>query len=130
DDIKTVNMAYQMALTNYYEWYVFIREHPDAVGIKVPILPESSKEIFQLRNIPEGQERKKAICNFVRQHYRTIKAAYNEEERQVLVRKHLRGETKFNWRGLEVNIIPADYDIMKTRTRKKFIKPNEQEYER
>ncbi|GAJ05427.1 unnamed protein product, partial [marine sediment metagenome] len=43
--------------------------------------------------------------------------------RQVLVRKHLRGETKFNWRGLEVNIIPADYDIMKTRTRKKFIKP-------
>lgn len=123
DIIKGLNMAYQISLTGYYEWFVYIRETDKSLGIKVPILPEASKEVFAMRDIPEGGKRKKAICNFVSQHYRTINASdYNNEAREVLVRKHLRGENKFNWRGLQVNIIPSDYDLNRVKTSKKFLR--------
>ena len=72
-----------------------------------------------MRNIPEGKQRKVAIVNFVKEHYRTIKG-YNDNEREVLIQKHLRGELKFNWRGLEVHITPSPYDLRKTKTNKKF----------
>lgn len=120
--IKRVNMALSARFTMYYEWFVYIRENPTSIGVKVPITPESSKDVFALRDIPEGGKRKKAICNFVRQHYRTVKCNYDPGERDVLVKKHLRGETKFNWRGLELHIIPAEYDLNRIRTSKKFLK--------
>jgi hypothetical protein len=123
--VHQINLAYNFKLREYYEWFVYIRENEKSVGIKIPILPEASKEVFALRNIPEGEMRRKAICNFVRQHYRTVMSSYSEEKREILVRKHLRGEDKFNWRGLEVYIIPAEYDVMKTKTKKEFIKINE-----
>lgn len=121
DWLRNFHGALTMRLTQYYEWFVYIRETEKSVGIKIPILPESSKEVFALRDLPEGEVRKKAICNFVRQHYRTIKIEYNEQEREVLVKQHLRGETKFNWRGLQVNIIPAEYDINRIKPKKKFL---------
>lgn len=121
DIMKSINMLISMRMTMYYEWFVYIRETPKSVGFKVPIVPESSKEVFSMRDIPEGKERRAAICNFVRQHYRTIKTEYDPGQREVIVKKHLRGETKFNWRGLDVNIIPSEYDIMKIRPRKRFL---------
>lgn len=126
DDVRqalgSVNIAYQVALTGYYEWFVYIRETPDSVGFKIPIMPEASKEVFVMRDIPEGKTRKKAIVNFVREHYRTKpNTNFNEEERRSLVRKHFRGENKFNWRGLEVHIIPSQYDLNKIASSKKFL---------
>lgn len=121
DILTSVNMMLGARLTNYYEWFVYIRETPQSIGIKIPVVPEASKEVFALRDIPEGSQRRKAICHFVRQHYRTIKMDYDPGEREVLVRKHLRGENKFNWRGLEVHVIPSEYDLNKIKTRKKFI---------
>lgn len=121
NEVENFNMALNIRLTAYYEWFVYIKEDDKSLGIKIPIAPESSKEVFALRNIKEGDNRKRAICNFVREHYRTVKSDYDEEERQVLVKQHLRGETKFNWRGLQVNIIPAEYDLNRVKTRKKFV---------
>lgn len=120
-ELDNFNMFVNIRLTAYYEWFVYIREDDKSLGIKIPIAPESSKDVFALRNIKEGDSRKRAICNFVREHYRTIKTDYNEEERQVLVKQHLRGESKFNWRGLQVNIIPSEYDLNRIKTRKKFV---------
>ena len=73
------------------------------------------------RNLPEGASRKKAIVNIVKDHYRTIKG-HNDNERQVLIQKHIRGELKFNWRGLEVHITPSPYDLRTIKTSKKFLK--------
>ena len=115
-------MSYQVALTGYYEWFVYIREDDNGLGVKIPILPEASKEIFALRDVPRGAQRKKAICNFVSEHYRTVgEGRFSEEDRKVLVKKHFRGENKFNWRGLQVNIIPSEYDLNRVKTTKKFI---------
>ena len=74
-----------------------------------------------MRNLPEGKTRKRAIVNYVKDHYRTIKG-YNNNEREVLVQKHLRGDLKFNWRGLEVHITPSAYDLKRIKTQKKFNK--------
>lgn len=126
DSFKETNRVYTMSLnmklTAYYEWFVYIRENDKSLGVKIPVAPEASKEIFALRNVPEGAARKKAICNFVKEHYRVTKNEYNEEFRQTLVKQHFRGETKFNWRGLQVNIIPAEYDMNRVKSKKKFIK--------
>ena len=120
-------MSLSLEFSNYYNWFAYIREDDDAVGFKIPISPGVSKEVFSMRNLPTGAKRRKAIVNFVTQHLRRIKKAnidkeLSEPERMVLVRKHFRGETKFNWRGLQVNIIPAQYDQNRYRTRKKFLK--------
>lgn len=117
--IKRFHIALQLSLTYYYEWSCYIKEKPDSIGIRIPIHPSSSKDVFVMRNIPEGNQRKRAIVNFVKDHYRTIKGC-DDNEKKILVKKHLRGELKFNWRGLEVHVTPSPYDIKKIKTSKKF----------
>lgn len=119
--LKGFHMALQLSLTYDYEWSCYIKETPDSLGVRIPIHPSSSKEVFMMRNIPEGKSRKKAIVNFVKDHYRTIKGC-NDNERQVLIQKHLRGDLKFKWRGLEVHITPSPYDLRRTKTTKNFLK--------
>lgn len=116
------NFALNVKLTGYYEWFAYIKEDEKSIGIKIPIAPESSKEVFMLRDLPPGDRRKKSICNFVKEHYRMVKNEFNDEIRQTLVKQHLRGETKFNWRGLQVNIIPAEYDLNRIGSKKRFLK--------
>ena len=117
--VRGIHMALQLSLTYHYEWSCYIKEHEDSIGIRVPIHPSASKDVFMLRNIEKGDKRKRAICNFVKDHSRTIKGSGNE--REVLVKKHLRGDLKFNWRGLQVNIIPSPYDLNMVKTKKKPI---------
>nr|WP_320022116.1 hypothetical protein [uncultured Draconibacterium sp.] len=117
--LRNFHLALQLALTYDYEWSCYIRETPDSLGVRIPIHPSSSKEIFIMRNIPEGAKRRKAIVNFVKDHYRTVKNVKGEDT-QILIKKHFRGELKFNWRGLEVHITPSSYDLRRIKTSKKF----------
>ena len=117
--IRNFHMALQLSLTYDYEWSCYIKEKPDSLGVRIPIHPSSSKEVFMMRNLPEGKTRKRAIVNFVKDHYRTIKG--NGNERNVLIKKHFRGDLKFNWRGLEVHITPSPYDLRKYKSNKKFL---------
>lgn len=117
--IKNFHMALQLSLTYHYEWSCYIKETQNSLGVRIPIHPSSSKSVFMMRNTPEGSQRKKAIVNFVKDHYRTIKG-YNDNERKVLIQKHFRGELKFNWRGLEVHITPSPYDLMRVKSKRNF----------
>lgn len=119
--IKGIHMALQLALTYDYEWSCYIKETPNSLGVRIPIHPSSSKEVFIMRNIPEGSQRKKAIINFVKDHYRTIKNVRGDETK-ILIKKHFRGELKFKWRGLEVIVTPSPYDIRTYKSSKKFLK--------
>lgn len=114
------HVALQLSLTYYYEWSCYIKETPDSLGVRIPIHPSSSKEVFMMRNIPEGKSRRRAIVNYVKDHYRTI-TDFNDKERQILIKKHFRGELKFKWRGLEVHVTPSPYDLKMIKTKKKFI---------
>jgi len=120
DLVKRLNFMFNLRLSSYYEWFIYIRENDDSIGFKVPIRPGASKEIFALRDTNPGGNRKKAICNFVKEHLRTIgKNELTNEEVQTTIKKHIRGETKFNWRGLQVNVIPSEYDINRLNSKTK-----------
>jgi hypothetical protein len=122
DNVFNIIYAVIVSFTAYFEWFVYIRENDNSIGIKIPIHPESFNDIFELRNIPEGAERKKAILHYVKSHYRRHRVeTYNMDERLVYVKKYLRGETKFNWRGLQVNIIPSQDDVNILQSKKKFM---------
>lgn len=112
------------ALTEFYQWHLYIREKPDSIGFKVPVAPESFEDVFRLRDTGSTKTgRKKAILHWVEAHIRILNnSQYSEEQREVLVRRHLRGETKFKWNGMEVHIIPSGHDLKKYKTSKKFIK--------
>lgn len=114
--MRDIHVAYQLALTYNYEWSCYIRENENSIGIRIPIHPSSSKEVFLLRNI-EKNKRKKAIVNFVKDHYRKVKNVKGEDT-SILIKKHLRGDLKFNWRGLEVHITPSPYDLKKYASKK------------
>lgn len=117
-------MSISMQLTFYYEWFAYIRENEKSIGFKIPINPESFEDIFKMAEFGNtASGRKKAIIHWVKSHLRNIKEKQNcnDNYRQVLVKKHLRGETKFNWNGLECHIIPAQYDLIKSQSKKKFI---------
>lgn len=116
--LKVFHTSLNLALTQYYEWTCYIKETPNSIGVRIPIHPSSSKEVFMMRNIPEGSQRKRAIVNFVKDHYRTVKGLGNE--REVLIQKHFRGDLKFRWRGLEVHVTPSQYDLNRIKTTKKF----------
>ena len=115
-DVYRANLS--LNLTFHYEWFVYLRETEKSVGFKIPILPQNYHEIFSLRGIPEGAQRRKALVHFVREHSRIIKR--ENVDTKTLVHKYLRGETKFNWRGLQVDVIPSKSDIINTQTKKKF----------
>jgi hypothetical protein len=119
---RWITGSVMVAFSHYYEWSIYIRETPKSVGVRIPILPENFSEVFSLRDLPTGTSRRKAICHAVRQHTRSVKVTADDTAlRETLVRQHFRGETKFNWRGLELHILPSEYDIKRSKTQKKFV---------
>lgn len=57
---------------------------------------------FQLRDKPDGKERREALLHWVRAHGRTIR---HDPEVEVEVRQHLRGKDSFTWFGLEAKVL-------------------------
>lgn len=112
-----IQMAYQIALTMYYEWCIYIKEY-DNVGFIIPIEPQILSEIYKtaLLNFDD----KKRMLHFVKEHYRR-KIVNPNEDYSVFVNKYLRGENKFNYRNFYTEIIPPKYDLNRIKTRKKFI---------
>ena len=115
---RTVQFAFNMALTANYEWFVYVKEVHGGIGVKFAIDPSAAKEVFAMRN-DDTSARKRALVHIVKGHQRNM--GTSEEERITWVRRHLRGETKFMHKGAELHIIPSASDIAMTKTRKKFL---------
>jgi hypothetical protein len=64
------------------------------------------------------------MLHFVREHYRR-KIANTNEDYSIFVNKYLRGEHKFDYRNFYAEIIPPKYDLLRAKTKKKFIDANE-----
>lgn len=118
--MNQISMAYQVSMTLYYEWTIYIKEY-DGIGLIIPIDPMILNEIYHtsIMNLDD----KKRMIHFVRDHYRR-KINKSNEDYSIYVRKYLRGENKFNYRGFYAEIIPPKYDLNRVTTRKKFIDIN------
>lgn len=100
-------LAASLGLRQRYEWAVAlglensptIRFSTDATGIK---------EVFRVRDLPIGRDRREALMTWVTDHWRQDR---KDPEVELYVRKHLRGSIQFNWRGLIGEIIPSQFDI-------------------
>lgn len=117
DVINKISMAYQVAMSMFYEWNIYIKEY-DNIGFTIPIEPSILSEIYQTSMLKFDD--KKRMLHFVKEHYRR-KVANTNEDYTVFVNRYLRGEHKFEYRGFYAEIIPPKYDLNRVRTRKKFI---------
>jgi len=114
-----IAMSYQMALSFYYEWSIYVKE-PDNIGFIIPIDPYILKDIYSTSMLKFDSG--KRMLQFVKQHYRR-KRAVETEDYTVFVNRYLRGEHKFDYNGFYAEIIPPRYDLNRAKTRKKFINP-------
>lgn len=97
----TVAMGVQF--TRNAEWRAYIA-WDGFPGITIPTDPTGARELFRLRDIPNGQLRRAALRNWVEGHWRKSRT---DTEAEIEVRKHLRGATEFHWNGLRVVITPS-----------------------
>lgn len=102
-----IKIAHSVAFTRQYEWRVVIG-FEGSPSISFSTDPVGAREVFRLRDIPEGRQRRAALRHWVSEHWRRKRVDPREEAK---VRAHLRGATEFAWNGLQCSIQPSAYDL-------------------
>lgn len=95
-----------VALTNEYEWAVNIG-YGGGATVRVPVSPPAVKDLFRLRDMPEGRSRRAALRHWVSSHWRK---KHSDPKAEVEVRRHFRGVERFNWNGLICEVVPSKHD--------------------
>jgi hypothetical protein len=110
DAHRGISIAFSGALSERYEWHAAFGFHPNGPRILIPTSPSGCLRLFQDREKEEGQTRRAALKHWVNQHYR----AHSENEDEIIyVREHLRGNTRFIWRGVDVEVLVSAFDLEK-----------------
>lgn len=102
-----IQVALGWALAIRYAWTVWIG-YSQGPRIRFVSDPLGAREVFRLRDIPQGRERRTALRHWVKAHWRQNRGDFGDE---AWIRKHLRGATDFTWNGMRCRIQPADFDI-------------------
>lgn len=100
-------MATALALRQRYEWAVSLGLD-SSPSIRFATDPTGIKEVFRIRDLPEGKDRREALMTWVTDHWRQDR---NDDDIEVYVRKHLRGTTRFHWRGMNCELLPSQFDM-------------------
>lgn len=100
-------MATAIALRQRYEWAVSLGLE-DSATIRFATDPTGMKDLFRIRDLPEGRDRRSALMTWVSDHWRQDR---EDPELEVYVRKHLRGAVEFKWQGMSAELSPARYDL-------------------
>lgn len=96
-----------IALRQRYEWAVSIGRD-DGPSVRVAVDPTAIKELFRYRDANSGSLRRSALMTWVSDHWRQTR---KDPEIAAYVRKHLRGERLFRWEGLNITILPPEFDM-------------------
>ncbi len=99
-------LAIAIALRQRYEWAVNIG-FEKAPSVRIVTDPTGMKELFRLRELADGRDRRGSLMTWVSDHWRKDR---RDDDVEVYVRKHIRGARKFEWRGMECEIVPSQYD--------------------
>lgn len=102
----TVSLAFSIMLTRRYHWSVCLSYGGPSIRFLTD--PTGVREIFKLRDLPEGKLRRAALRHWVAKHHRRSRA---DEAALIDIRRHLRGATKFTWNGLTCVIEPSGLDL-------------------
>jgi len=105
-DPLVINLAHSVMLIRRYYWSVCLSFGGPSIRFLTD--PTGVREIFKLRDLPEGKLRRAALRNWVRRHNRRSRA---DAAALIDVRRHLRGATKFTWNGMTCVIEPSGLDL-------------------
>jgi hypothetical protein len=100
---KTILLSNGIMLKREYLWSVLIGNADHSVRFYTD--PRGAREAFSLRDIPDGKTRRAALRNWVSAHSRKNRSSTSDD--LAWVRKHLRGNTDFSWKGYDCRIIPS-----------------------
>lgn len=100
-------LATALALRQRYEWAISLGLE-SSPSIRFATDPTGIKDLFRIRDLPEGRDRRAALMTWVEDHWRRDRS---DPEIEIYVRKHLRGATSFSWRGMDCQILPSQFDI-------------------
>jgi hypothetical protein len=100
-------IATATALKQRYEWAVALGLE-QSPSIRFATDPTGIKDVFRIRDLPDGKDRREALLNWVTQHWRQHR---DDPDIEIYVRRHLRGATSFNWRGMNCELLPSQYDV-------------------
>lgn len=100
-----------VALRQRYDWSVLLG-YDGTARVRFFTDPIGLREVFKLRDLPPGRERRAALKHWVRSHWRRQR---KDDEAQAWVRRHIRGADSFAWEGLRCAIAPAAYDLEQIR---------------
>jgi hypothetical protein len=103
-------VAIGVALRQRYEWAVNVG-FSNTPSVRIATDPTGMKELFRLRDVQPGRDRRDALMNWVSDHWRQNR---RDPDVEIYVRKHMRGGTQFDWRGFNCEIIPARFDMEQT----------------
>jgi hypothetical protein len=104
-----VRLATSLALRQRYEWAVALGME-NAPSVRFVTDPTGIKELFRLRDVQDGRDRREALLTWVCDHWRQDRT---DPEVEIYVRNHLRGALAFNWRGMCGEVLPSKFDIEK-----------------
>lgn len=97
-----------LASLRHAQWRVYLGLD-DRPGIELPTTPQGAAEVFRLRDIPEGKQRRAALRHWVNEFWRPLPGT----EEETKVREHMRGVQSFAWSGLRVRITPSRDDLQR-----------------
>lgn len=104
------SVAIGIALRQRYEWAINIG-FENTPSVRIATDPTGMKELFRLRDVQPGRDRRDALMNWVSDHWRQNR---RDPDIEIYVRKHMRGGTRFDWRGFSCEIIPSRFDMEQT----------------
>lgn len=87
-------------------WWRVVIKGPSG-SISLTTNPGGAMAAFADRDKNEKTNRRESLRNWVSQHYRK-RASTGEKD--IEVRKHLRGRTPFRWCGFDCEVVPAPFD--------------------
>jgi len=104
-----INLSSSIALNQRYEWSASFSliESP---SIRFATDPTGIKDMFRLRDLPEGKDRRESLITWINDHWRQRR---HDPDMEIYVRKHLRGATQFNWKDMNIELNPSQFDIDK-----------------
>lgn len=95
-----------LAWEDYFKWRIRVKMPEWQKSVDFYINPSNIKEVFRLRDIGDGEQRRKALKHIVHSHSRKLA---NGEKTQVM--RHIRGKEIFMQNGYEITVIPSKDDI-------------------
>lgn len=102
-------MAIAVALRQRYEWAVNIG-FGKSPSVRIVTDPTGMKELFRLRDVAPGRDRRDMLMTWVSDHWRMDR---HDPDVERYVRQHIKGSRRFDWRGMECEIAPSQFDIDK-----------------